>query len=112
ASLRGHPRWSCAAPPPSASAADYGAAQARPAGSRPSAVRRSRACPCRTRAKPPRCREKPVAVDELLPHLLLVRVLRLGVDQEQDVPDPHRAVAVVLRELIGVELGERARKPL
>ena len=52
------------------------------------------------------------AVDELLPHLLLVRVLRLGVDQEQDVAEPHRAVAVVLGELVGVELGERPRQAL
>jgi hypothetical protein len=32
------------------------------------------------------------------------------VDQEQHVPDPHRTVAVVLCELIGVELGERPRE--
>ncbi len=32
--------------------------------------------------------------------------------QEQDVPDPHRTVAIVLRELIGVELGERPRQAL
>jgi hypothetical protein len=30
------------------------------------------------------------------------------VDQEQHVLDPHGAVAIVLRELIGIELGERA----
>src|SRR5215472_909828 len=53
-----------------------------------------------------------LAVDELLPHLLLGLVLRLGVDEEQHVPDPHRAVAVVLRELIGVELGKCPRQAL
>jgi hypothetical protein len=52
------------------------------------------------------------AIDELLPYLGLVRVLWLGVDQKQNVPDPHRAVAVVLRKLIGVELRQRARKTL
>jgi hypothetical protein len=47
-----------------------------------------------------------LAVDELLPHLLLLGVPGLGVHQEQHVPDPHRAVAVILGELIGVELGD------
>ncbi len=52
------------------------------------------------------------AIDELLPDLLLGRILRLGMGQEQNVPDPHRAVAVILGELIGVELGQRLRQAL
>jgi hypothetical protein len=34
------------------------------------------------------------------------------VDQKQHVLDPHRTVAIVLRELIGVELGERSSQTL
>ena len=46
------------------------------------------------------------AVDELLPDLRLIRVRGLGVRDEEHVAQAHRAVAVVLRQLIGVELRE------
>ena len=50
--------------------------------------------------------------DQLLPHAGLLVVTRLGVRQEQDVAQLDGAAAIVLRELVLVELRKRGREAL
>jgi hypothetical protein len=50
--------------------------------------------------------------DQLLPHAGLLVVTRLGVRQEQDVAQLDGAAAIVLRELVLVELRKRGRETL
>ena len=50
-------------------------------------------------------------LDELLPNGRLLGILRLGVAQEQHVAKFDHRLAVVLRQLVGVELRERPRQP-